>query len=104
MKRRTKGTRAPAGRHVLAGALAAAALAASPGALADDVFLKLEGIDGESQDAKHAKEIDVLSWSWGFSRNPASTACSQEFHFTKLVDRATPLLLTRATVESVRWR
>jgi type VI secretion system secreted protein Hcp len=33
--------------------------------MAVDMFLKLDGIKGESQDAKHKDEIDVLSWSWG---------------------------------------
>jgi len=100
MKRCTKGTRARAGRHVLAGALAAAAVAAPTGAVADDIYLKLEGIEGESISAKHPKEIDVISWSWGFRREvtAAKTACAQEIHITKLVDRATPGLLTRASV------
>ena len=30
-----------------------------------DYFLRLDGIPGESVDAKHKGEIDVLSWSWG---------------------------------------
>ena len=30
-----------------------------------DFFLKIDGIDGESADHKHGKEIDVQSWSWG---------------------------------------
>jgi type VI secretion system secreted protein Hcp len=30
-----------------------------------DFFLKIDGIDGEAQDAKHKNEIDVLSWSLG---------------------------------------
>ncbi len=30
-----------------------------------DYFLKIDGIEGESQDAKHKGEIDVESWSWG---------------------------------------
>jgi len=33
--------------------------------MAVDYFLKLDGIDGESQDEKHKNEIQVLSWSWG---------------------------------------
>ena len=28
-------------------------------------FLKIDGIPGESLDAKHKDEIEVLSWSWG---------------------------------------
>ena len=33
----------------------------------EEMFLKLSGIDGESIDAKHKGEIDVLAWSWGLS-------------------------------------
>jgi type VI secretion system secreted protein Hcp len=36
-----------------------------------DVFLKIEGVDGESTDSKHKGEIEVLSYSWGAS-NPVS--------------------------------
>jgi type VI secretion system secreted protein Hcp len=32
-----------------------------------DYFLRIDGIEGESADAKHKGEIDVLSWSWGAS-------------------------------------
>ncbi|MCX7249924.1 MAG: type VI secretion system tube protein Hcp, partial [Burkholderiales bacterium] len=35
-----------------------------------DIFLRIEGsrqglLRGESQDASHPGEIDVMSWSWG---------------------------------------
>jgi type VI secretion system secreted protein Hcp len=33
--------------------------------MAVDMFLKIDTVDGEAQDNKHKKEIDVLSWSWG---------------------------------------
>jgi type VI secretion system secreted protein Hcp len=33
-----------------------------------DYFLKIDGIPGESADAKHKDEIEVLSWSWGESQ------------------------------------
>ena len=36
-----------------------------------DFFLKIDGIEGESTDAKHAKEIDVLSWQWGATQSGA---------------------------------
>lgn len=41
--------------------------------MAVDYFLKLDGIQGESQDEKHKNEIQVLSWSWGAS-NVSSVA------------------------------
>jgi type VI secretion system secreted protein Hcp len=36
--------------------------------MAVDMFLKLDGVKGESKDSKHAGEIDVLSFSWGCSQ------------------------------------
>jgi type VI secretion system secreted protein Hcp len=33
-----------------------------------DYFLKVDGIPGESADAKHKGEIDVLAFSWGVSQ------------------------------------
>ena len=35
--------------------------------MAVDMFIKIDTVDGEAQDSKHKKEIDVLSWSWGMS-------------------------------------
>jgi type VI secretion system secreted protein Hcp len=35
--------------------------------MAVDMFLKLAGIAGESDDARHKDEIDVLASSWGVS-------------------------------------
>jgi type VI secretion system secreted protein Hcp len=36
--------------------------------MAVDYFLKLDGIQGESADAKHKDEIQIMSWSWGGSQ------------------------------------
>lgn len=36
--------------------------------MAHDIFLKINGIDGESKDATHQNEIEVLSWSWNVSQ------------------------------------
>lgn len=41
--------------------------------MAVDYFLKLDGVQGESQDEKHKNEIQVLSWSWG-AANVSSVA------------------------------
>lgn len=37
--------------------------------MAVDYFLKVDGIPGESTDAKHKGEIDVLAFSWGVSND-----------------------------------
>lgn len=69
------------------------------------MFIKLGGtssthIKGESTDAKHAGEIDVMSFSIGASRAPAGGGLQQqgkaEFHdfsFVMAVDLATPKIL-----------
>ena len=70
--------------------------------MAVDVFLKLGDIKGESTDAKHAGEIEVLSWSWGVSQpgtaasgggGGAGKASFSDLNFTHNVDRASPLLM-----------
>lgn len=40
--------------------------------MAVDYFLKLDGIPGESTDATHKGEIDVLAFSWGVSQAGSS--------------------------------
>lgn len=42
--------------------------------MAFDLFLKIDGIEGESTDARHAKEIEVLSFSWGETQAGAPAA------------------------------
>ena len=36
--------------------------------MAVDIFLKIDGIPGESKDSKHKDSLEVLSWSWGVSQ------------------------------------
>jgi type VI secretion system secreted protein Hcp len=36
--------------------------------MAQDIFLKLAGIKGESEDAEHKDEIEVLTWDWSVSQ------------------------------------
>ncbi len=77
-----------------------------------DFFLKLEGIDGESQDSKHKNEIDVESWSWGESQagshsggggGGAGKVSMQDFHFVMKVNKSSPkLLLACATGEHIK--
>ncbi len=44
-----------------------------PATVAIDCFLKVDGIPGESLDAKHKEEIDVLGFSWGVSQAGPAT-------------------------------
>jgi type VI secretion system secreted protein Hcp len=66
-----------------------------------DIFAKLGDIKGESLDAKHKDEIEVLSWSWGVTNGltVAGTGAGQSrasFHdlsFTHKIDKASPTLM-----------
>lgn len=65
-----------------------------------DYFLKLDGIDGESQDSTHKGWIDIESFSFSASNStkPASTKAGKvsrgPMHFTKVVDATSPTLMT----------
>jgi type VI secretion system secreted protein Hcp len=70
--------------------------------MASDIFAKIGDIKGESRDAKHKDEIEVLSWSWGVSQSGSVThgggggagkATFHDFNFTHHIDKASPLLL-----------
>jgi type VI secretion system secreted protein Hcp len=92
-------------KHVVAAAMVAAGLATTVPAGADDVFIKIGDIKGDSADAKHKSEIDVLSWSWGVSNAGASQVSGgggssranfQNLTITKKVDSSSPKLLLSA--------
>nr|WP_288106718.1 type VI secretion system tube protein Hcp [Limnobacter sp.] len=66
------------------------------------MFLRIKGVEGESVDKVHAKEIDISSWSWGMSQSGtthvargggAGKVSVQDVTITKLVDKATPNLI-----------
>jgi type VI secretion system secreted protein Hcp len=70
--------------------------------MAVDYFLKLTGIEGESTDSTHAKEIQLESWSWGESNSGSSSlgggagagkVSMNDFNVAKRLDKASPLLL-----------
>lgn len=80
--------------------------------MAVDFFLKIDGVEGESKDAKHQNEIDVLSWTWG-AHNSGSFAIGggggsgvvnmQDFSFTMMISKATPkLMLACATGDHIK--
>lgn len=66
------------------------------------MFIKIGDLVGESKDAKHAGECDVLAWSWGVSQSGTMHSgtgggggkCNvQDVSVTKWVDKASPNLL-----------
>lgn len=78
------------------------------------IFARIGTIKGESRDARHKDEIDVLHWSWGVSQSGtagqgggggggAGKASFQDFSFGHHVDKASPLLMKAcATGEHIR--
>lgn len=79
--------------------------------MADDYFLKIDGIEGESQDARHKGEIELDAWSFGgtaeevvggtVGRKPSGPTrpgaasgrfTAQDFQFTAKVSKASPKL------------
>ena len=80
--------------------------------MAVDMFLKLDGIKGESKAEGHKDEIDVASYSWGLTQTGtmafgggggAGKAQFQDFHFTKRTDKSSPVLfLGCATGEHIK--
>jgi type VI secretion system secreted protein Hcp len=68
---------------------------------ANDIHIRIDGINGESTVSNHRDEIVVESWNWGIANAaPASTggagsagrATFADFTFTHRADRASPLL------------
>ena len=72
--------------------------------MAMSIFARLGAIKGESRDATHKDQIDVLSWSWGVSHSGtvgpgagagagAGKASFHDLAFSHQLDKASPLLM-----------
>jgi type VI secretion system secreted protein Hcp len=66
-----------------------------------DYFLKIDGIEGESEDHKFKDQIQLESWSWGETNSGSSHAgggsgagkvSMQDFHFVMKMNKASPKL------------
>jgi type VI secretion system secreted protein Hcp len=66
----------------------------APAEAAVDYFLEVNGVQGESQDAKFAKSIDIESYAWGAS-NGRKGVTLQDLSITKRLDLASPPLFQR---------
>lgn len=71
--------------------------------MAADIYLKIDGIDGESTDADHKKWMEIESYSWGVSQSASSrvstagggTTARADFgdlSIVKMLDSASPLI------------
>ena len=77
-----------------------------------DYFLKIDGIDGESQDSKHKGEFQLIAYSFGANQahalnfvgggHGAGKVNFTDFTFVKQVDKGTPkLMLACATGQHI---
>jgi type VI secretion system secreted protein Hcp len=70
--------------------------------MAADIFAKLGDIKGESVDAKHKDEIEVLSFSWGLTNAGSSPSAAgagagkatfKDLSIVHRIDKASPALM-----------
>ena len=76
------------------------------------IFAKIGTIKGESTDAKHKDEVELLSWSWGLSQTGehlggggggTGKANFSDFNFSHHIDKASPVLMSAcATGEHIK--
>jgi len=81
--------------------LAGVGLSSDSAYAATDYFLKLDGVKGESTNAKHKDQIEIMSWSWGMSNSGsmssgggggAGKVSFQDISLMKKVDKSSPKL------------
>ena len=70
--------------------------------MAVDMFIKINGVKGESTDKQHKGETDVLAWSWGMSQSGsfhggggggAGKVNIQDISLTKYIDKGSSNLM-----------
>lgn len=70
--------------------------------MAQDIFLKIDGVQGESLDSNHKDEIEVISWNWKMqqlstmhsgSGGGSGKAEVDDLIFEHYIDRASPNLM-----------
>ena len=71
--------------------------------MTNDIFIRIDGIQGESEDVMYPGAIDVLSWNWRVHQDTrylsgsgggASKASVGDLSFIHRIDRASPNLAT----------
>ena len=69
--------------------------------MAVDMFLRIDSLEGESEDSKHKGEIQITGWSWEAAQTGTSGTGGgsgagkvehQDIEIRKYVDRASPVL------------
>lgn len=69
--------------------------------MAVDMFLRIDSLEGESEDHNHGKEIELLSWNWAGAQTGTSGVGGgsgtgkvevQDIEIKKRVDRSSPVI------------
>ena len=69
--------------------------------MAVDMFLRIDSLEGESEDSTHKGEIEILGWSWAANQTGTSGTGGgsgagkvevQDIEIRKRVDRASPVI------------
>ena len=89
-------------KSILATLVGATLLAAVPAQAATDLYLKIDGIKGESKMKGYEGAIDVLAWSWGVSNSGhplfgAGKTNVQDLSWTQYLDSSFPQLFSKLT-------
>jgi len=81
--------------------------------MAKDYFLKIDGVDGESQQHGHHKELEMDNWSFGETQSGVSATATgsasgkvtlNEFRFSKRMDISSPKLMQLCSNgKHVKW-
>jgi type VI secretion system secreted protein Hcp len=70
--------------------------------MSNDIFLKIEGVEGESMDSTHKNEIEVTSFNWGMSQSAsmhvgsgggAGKVSVNDLSIVHRIDKASPTLM-----------
>lgn len=75
--------------------------------MAIDIFLKVDGVSGESKDSNHRDWIDVIDFNWGASQPATLTTGGgggagkvnfQDLKITAAIDKAAPTILKHSAI------
>lgn len=75
--------------------------------MAIDIFLKIDGINGESKDSNHKEWIDVQDFTWGASQPATLTSGGgggagkvnfQDLKVTAAIDKSAPIILKHSAI------
>ncbi len=70
--------------------------------MAVHMFMKIDAVQGESEDSTHSKQIEVTGWTWGATQTGSASsgkgagtgkASVNDLTYTAYVDRSVPTLL-----------